>query len=491
MRVGAGWIVALCGAALLLPDLAAAEPIAGSSTQVGAWRVAAYTRGKTTTFDHCALYRVQSEGFGLAVGYTPQGIWSMGAEAPDWNLVANESYTGTIQLGSASYAFTGRAFGTRGMTFNVAPEIFGQLKSGLQLTVAANQKRYTVSLDGVEAAAQRARECVRQYAAVNAPPPASQPSAPAALAPTQLVAAIQTLLTRLGYDPGPINGEVGLKTNMAISAFQKSLGERGDGQPSEAVRAKLEQAMAERVATAAPPPVARPSPPPPVERPSPPPAIGNDAPGKRAVAGTGTGFYIAPNTIITNFHVVNGCSELRLRKNGGDLGAVRVLATSRADDLAALRTETAAKSFLKLRVGAPIKAAEPVLVFGYPLAEALSSAGNTTLGNVTALAGLRDDLRYLQISAAVQPGNSGGPAIDEAGRLMGVVVAKLNALAIARITGDIPQNVNFAIKVSTLVNFLEAHKIAYEPADPAARELPVTQRAERAEMSSTQVECWK
>jgi S1-C subfamily serine protease len=130
-------------------------------------------------------------------------------------------------------------------------------------------------------------------------------------------------------------------------------------------------------------------------------------------------------------------------------------------------------------------------VFGYPLAEALSSAGNTTLGNVTALAGLRDDSRYLQISAAVQPGNSGGPAVDEAGRLMGVVVAKLNALAIARITGDIPQNVNFAIKVSTLVTFLEAHKIAYEAADPAARELPVTQRAERAEMSSTQIECWK
>ena len=209
------------------------------------------------------------------------------------------------------------------------------------------------------------------------------------------------------------------------------------------------------------------------------------------MASAGTGFYISPDTVVTNFHVVNGCTELRLHKNGADLGVVRVLATSRADDLAALRAETPAKSFLKIRVGAPIKAAEPVLVFGYPLADALSSAGNTTLGNVTALAGVRDDLRYIQISAAVQPGNSGGPVVDEAGRLMGVVVAKLNALAVARITGDIPQNVNFAIKGSTLVTFLEANKIAYEPADPAARELPVTQRAERAEASSTQVECWK
>ena len=166
------------------------------------------------------------------------------------------------------------------------------------------------------------------------------------------------------------------------------------------------------------------------------------------MASTGTGFYISSDTIVTNFHVVNGCAELRLHKSGGDLGTAQVLATSRADDLAALRTAAPAKSFLRLRIGAPIKAAEPVLVFGYPLAEALSSAGNTTVGNVTALAGLGDDSRYIQISAAVQPGNSGGPAIDEAGRLMGVVVAKLNALAIARLTGDIPQNVNFAIKVA-------------------------------------------
>ena len=117
--------------------------------------------------------------------------------------------------------------------------------------------------------------------------------------------------------------------------------------------------------------------------------------------------------------------------------------------------------------------------------------GNTTVGNVTALAGLGDDSGYIQISAAVQPGNSGGPAIDEAGRLMGVVVAKLNALAIARLTGDIPQNVNFAIKVATLVSFLEAHGIGYTPADVAARELTVTQRAERAEASSIQIACWK
>jgi hypothetical protein len=147
---------------MLLPGLAAADTIAGSVSQVGAWRVSGYTRAKTAIFDHCTLYRVQSDGFGLAVGYTPRGVWTMGAEAPGWGLVANESHTGTAQVGTSTYTFTGRALDTRAMAFNVAPEIFGQLRSGLQFVVTANQKRYAISLDGVEAAAQRARECVRQ-----------------------------------------------------------------------------------------------------------------------------------------------------------------------------------------------------------------------------------------------------------------------------------------------------------------------------------------
>jgi S1-C subfamily serine protease len=481
----AGRWMALCGA-LLLPSVVAADPILGSASQIGPWRVSAYSRGPGGPFDHCSLYRVQNQGFGLALGYSAQGLWSMAAEAPDWGLVVKESYTATLQVAGSTYTASGHAFAAQGMTFNVAPEIFGQLKSGQQLTVSANLKRYTIVLDGIEPAQQRARECVTQYAAA-APPPA--PNRAPALGPAPstapsttpaLVTAIQTLLVRLGYDPGPTNGVVGLKTNMAISAFQKSIGVPGDGQPSEAVRAQLERAVAARGgpagSTGAAPATA---------------AVHPDVPHEKKLASTGTGFFISPDTLVTNHHVVAGCLDLKLRKNGGDAGGVRLLTTSATDDLAVLRAPAPNKSFLKLRVGAPIRPAEPVLVFGYPLAQALSSAGNTTLGNVTALSGLRDDSRYIQISAAVQPGNSGGPAIDEAGRLMGVVVSKLNAVAFARLTGDIPQNVNFAIKVSTLVNFLEAHNIRYEPAEPAAAELPVTQRAERAEASSTQIECYK
>ena len=91
----------------------------------------------------------------------------------------------------------------------------------------------------------------------------------------------------------------------------------------------------------------------------------------------------------------------------------------------------------------------------------LASGGNVVTGNVTALAGLGDDSRFLQISAPVQPGNSGGPLFDRHGNVVGVVVAKLNALKIASATGDIPQNVNFAIKASVAIAFLDAQRLTH------------------------------
>jgi S1-C subfamily serine protease len=469
------------GLAALSLQLAHANLIAGSQSQVGAWQVGAYTRGQTAIFDHCSLYRVQADGFGLAVGYSAQGIWTLGLEAADWALTSSEAYTVSLLVGATPYTSTGRAISARVMALTVAPELFAQLKSGLQFTASANQHRYSISLDGIEAATQRVKECIRLYAAQSNPSAASPPSAssaaPPAAPPTALVASIQSLLARLGYDPGPATGIVGLKTNIAISAFQKSQGERGDGLPSEAVRARLERVVAERSGTGGSQPSL------PSSSPAPP-----AAPAQKTAVSSGTGFYISRDTIITNFHVINGCAELRIRKNGAEQGSARVVATSQADDLAALRSATSSPSFLKLRAGAPIRPAESVLVFGYPLAGALSSAGNTTLGNVTALAGLRDDSRYIQISASIQLGNSGGPVIDDSGRLMGVVVSKLNAMAVAKVTGDVPQNVNFAIKASTLASFLEAHAIFYRT-DATAHELSNVQRGERAETSSVRIEC--
>ena len=112
---------------------------------------------------------------------------ALASEAPGWGLVAHESYTGTAQVGTSTYTFAGRALNARAMAFNVAPEIFGQLKSGLQFVVTVNQKRYAISLDGIEAATQRTRECVRQYADTARAPtqaPAQPPAQASGVSPS-------------------------------------------------------------------------------------------------------------------------------------------------------------------------------------------------------------------------------------------------------------------------------------------------------------------
>ncbi len=100
------------------------------------------------------------------------------------------------------------------------------------------------------------------------------------------------------------------------------------------------------------------------------------------------------------------------------------------------------------------------MAYGFPLGGALASSGVATTGTVSALAGLGDDQRVLQISAPVQPGNSGGPLLDEKGFVVGVVVSKLNAMAIAEAIGDIPQNVNFAVKGTVAKELLRDQGLA-------------------------------
>jgi S1-C subfamily serine protease len=80
---------------------------------------------------------------------------------------------------------------------------------------------------------------------------------------------------------------------------------------------------------------------------------------------------------------------------------------------------------------------------------------------LTQIPSLRQN-RYLQISTPVQPGNSGGPLLDGSGNFVGIVSAKIDALKVMVATnGDIPQNVNFAIKNSAAATFLESNGVSF------------------------------
>ncbi len=139
-----------------------------------------------------------------------------------------------------------------------------------------------------------------------------------------------------------------------------------------------------------------------------------------------------------------------------------------------------------LRFG--VRLGETVEAFGYPLSQVLASSGNFTIGNVTALAGLGDDSRFYQISAPVQPGNSGGPLLDENGNLVGVVSSKLNFLGEIKAQGDIPENVNFAIKASVAANFLQDNNIKFEIGE-ATQPIKAPDLADEAKALSAYVEC--
>ncbi len=210
------------------------------------------------------------------------------------------------------------------------------------------------------------------------------------------------------------------------------------------------------------------------------------------MTGSGSGIVISRDGhILTNNHVILGCQEVRARPPGAAAAvAVAVVAFNQGDDLALLKLPSPAPGFARFRDGTTIRAGEDVVVVGYPLRGLLSSDASVTTGAVSALSGLRDDARYLQITAPVQPGNSGGPLLDMSGSVVGVVVSKLNALKIAQTTGDIPQNVNFAIKTATARKFLDANRVPYETARGGA-EMRAADIGDLARGFTLSVECWK
>ena len=168
---------------------------------------------------------------------------------------------------------------------------------------------------------------------------------------------------------------------------------------------------------------------------------------------SGTGFAIGDGSIIaTANHVVDGCAAINIP----DLGAVTLLKSEKRADLAILKAERPLSTGLRFRTGRSIKLGEEIVVLGFPLRGLLSSPPTVTTGIVSSLAGLGDDRTEMQISAPVQPGNSGGPVLDRSGNVVGVVELKLDAIKAAIVTGDIPQNVNFAIHSSILTSLLDS-----------------------------------
>ncbi len=207
----------------------------------------------------------------------------------------------------------------------------------------------------------------------------------------------------------------------------------------------------------------------------------------KAQVSTGTAFSVAPQLLVTNHHVISGCRTLSVVTPEGRRAA-SVVSAEASIDLALLRVFGMRGAVANLRTPRSVALGETISVFGFPLAGTLSSSGNFTGGLVSSLQGLRNAAGEIQITAPVQPGNSGGPVMDASGLVVGVVQSKLDAVRAAALTGDMPQNVNFAVSLDVLADFLEMNQVPFR-SSPRSASLDTAQIARMAQQFTYRVEC--
>jgi len=179
-----------------------------------------------------------------------------------------------------------------------------------------------------------------------------------------------------------------------------------------------------------------------------------DASGPKPI-GTGTGCVISSDGyIVSNWHVVSGAERIRVITKQGVLDA-KVVRVDTANDLALLKAE-GNFSPLPIASSRSVRLGATVATVGFPNVGLQGFAPKLAKGEIASLSGAADDARFFQISVPVQPGNSGGALVDERGNTVGVVSAKLSARVAFRSSGAIPENVNYAVKSSYLLSFLES-----------------------------------
>ena len=187
---------------------------------------------------------------------------------------------------------------------------------------------------------------------------------------------------------------------------------------------------------------------------TPPPAA---AAGERATPkSSGSGAIVsAQGLVLTAAHVVADATRLWVLTAQGTREA-KILRIDEANDLAILKIEGRALVPLPIAPSRNVRLGQSVSTIGFPNIGFQGFSPKVTRGEISSVNGFTDDPRSWQVSVPVQPGNSGGPLLDENGNLIGIVVSKLGLKAM-QATGDIPQNVNYAVKSAYALALLEPY----------------------------------
>jgi S1-C subfamily serine protease len=196
---------------------------------------------------------------------------------------------------------------------------------------------------------------------------------------------------------------------------------------------------------------------------------------KRNAVATGTGFFIASGGyLVTNHHVIEEATDFAIRDYKGRFFKATVIARDANRDLALLKVNAAFPA-LAITNSESVSKGQRVLAVGYPQISIQGNESKVTDGIISSFSGVQNDDNWFQISVPIQGGNSGGPLVTESGGVVGVVVATANVARFFKMTGNLPQNVNYAIKSKVLLDFLKNQslqnlavskgKVSYETVD--------------------------
>lgn len=167
---------------------------------------------------------------------------------------------------------------------------------------------------------------------------------------------------------------------------------------------------------------------------------------------SGSGFYVnSDGYVVTNHHVIENCSSVWINDKGKDISGI-VLKKNKNLDIAVIKTNTSSSNYAKF--ADKVRTGEDVMALGFPLGETLGAEIKVTKGNISAMSGIKGDSEYLQFTAPIQAGNSGGPLLNYGSFIVGINTANLR--------GEEYQNINFAIKGNSAQRFLGKNGIKFE-----------------------------
>ena len=204
-------------------------------------------------------------------------------------------------------------------------------------------------------------------------------------------------------------------------------------------------------------------------------------------ASSGSGFAVSSDGyVITNHHVIDGCQKVVVHTKGKEL-PVTVVTYDPQNDLALLKGDFRPKTVFPLSNNRP-ELLQDIYVAGYPFGNKVSTSVKVTKGIISSLTGIGNNFSNIQIDAALQSGNSGGPILDDLGNVVGVAVSKLDAKYMFDNFGSIPENTNFGIKSIIVRSVLDSNEVDSPPANQS--EISKSKLGKMISSGTYYISCW-